>query len=208
MRRVLLAVNLGDAAVLAEARRRFAARHHATSPDESALPGDLYSVVLGVIGKNANADDFATLKALAVASKNSTEKRRLLGALASVKDVQLAKAALELSLADLTPKQWAPDLLNRVANEHTELAYQFYLQHQSAFDERLDPLRRNGFDASILGSGRDAKTAALLQQKAAAASSKPVKTAYQEAAAGIERLLERVNRIPPQVDSFLKTQKI
>jgi aminopeptidase N len=200
--------NLGDAAVLAEARRRFAVRHHATSPDENALPGDLYSVVLGVIGKNANADDFATLKALAVASKNSTEKRRLLAALASVKDVQLAKAALELSLTDLTPKQWAPDLLNRVADEHTELAYQFYLQHQPAFDDRLDPLRRNGFDASILGSGRDAKTAALLQQKAAAASSKPVKTAYQQAAAGIERLLERINRIPPQVDSFLQMQKI
>jgi aminopeptidase N len=197
--------NLGDPAVLAEARRRFAARHHPEQPDVSALPGDLYSVVLGIVGKNASVDDFNQLKTLAAASKNSTEKRRLLGALASVKDPQLANTVLALILTDLTPKQWAPDLLNRVADEHTELAYQFYLQHQQAFDERLDPLRRNGFDASILGAGRDAKTAALLQQKAAAASSKPVKTAYQEAAAGIERWLERVNRIPPQVDSFLRT---
>jgi hypothetical protein len=112
-----------------------------------------------------------------------------------------------LLLSDLTPKQLAPGLLNRVAFEHTGLAYQFYVQHQAEFDARLDPLRRNGFDASLLGSARDTKTAMLLKQKAEAATSKPVKTSYLEAAAGIERVLERINRIPPQVDSWLKTQK-
>lgn len=193
---------LGDPAVLAEARRRFAL----SLTDSSALPGDLYGVVLGVVGKNASQADFEQLKMLAEKTSNSTEKRRLLSALASVKDEKLAGQALALILTDLTPKQWGPDLLNRVANEHTELAYQYFLQHKAAFDERLDPLRRNGFDASLLGSARDEKTAALLNEKAAAATSKPVKVAYQEAAAGIERLLERIGRIPPQVDSWLKTQ--
>jgi aminopeptidase N len=46
----------------------------------------------------------------------------------------------------------------------------------------------------------------LLRQKAAAATTKPVKTAYLEAAAGIERRLDRVKRIPAQVDVWLKTQ--
>ncbi len=194
---------LGDQEILAQARRRFSA----SLTDSSALPGDLYSVVLGVVGKNASQADFDQLKTLAAKTSNSTEKRRLLGALVSSKDVKLAKAALELLLSDLTPKQLAPGLLNRVANEHAELTYQFYVQHQAQFDDRLDPLRRNGFDASLLGSARDAKTAALLKQKAAAATSKPAKTAYLEAAAGIELLLERINRIPPQVDSYLKAQQ-
>lgn len=193
---------LGDPAVLAEARRRFTL----SRTDRSVLPGDLYGVVLSVVGKNASQADFEQLKMLAEKTNNSTEKRRLLSALASVKDQKLAGRALELILTDLTPKQWAPDLLNRIADEHTQLAYQFFLQHKAAFEERLDPLRRNGFDASLLGSARDRKTAALLSEKAAAATSKPVKIAYQEAAAGIERLLERIQRIPPQVDIWLKSQ--
>jgi aminopeptidase N len=194
---------MGDQAILAEARRRFTA----SLTDSSALPGDLYSVVLGVVGRNASQADFDLLKSLAAKTSNSTEKRRLLGALVSPKDAKLAKNALELLLSDLTPKQLAPGLLNRVAYEHTELAYQFYLQHQAEFDARLDPLRRNGFDASLLGAARDTKTVALLKQKAEAATSKPVKISYQEAAAGIERLLDRINTIPKQVDSWLKTQK-
>ena len=193
---------LGDPAVLAEARRRFTL----SQTDSSVLPGDLYGVVLGVVGKNASQADFSQLKKLAEKTTNSTEKRRLLSALAAVKDEKLAGQALELILTDLTPKQWGPDLLNRIANDHTELAYQYFLQHKAAFDERLDPLRRNGFDASLLGSARDSKTAALLNEKAAAATSKPVKIAYQEAAAGIERVLERIQRIPPQVDIWLKSQ--
>lgn len=193
---------LGDQAIITEARRRFAA----SLTDSSVLPGDLYSVVLGVVAANASQADFEQIKALAAKTSNSTEKRRLLGALASVKDEKLARLALELLLSDLTPKQLAPGLLNRVAFEHTGLAYQFYVQHQAEFDARLDPLRRNGFDASLLGSARDKKTATLLKQKAEAATSKPVKTSYLEAAAGIERVLDRINRIPPQVDSWLKTQ--
>jgi len=194
---------LGDNSIITEARRRFTA----SLTDSSALPGDLYSVVLGVVGENASQADFEQLKTLAAKTSNSTEKRRLLGALTSAKDEKLAVVALELLLSDLTPKQLAPGLLNRVADEHTELAYQFYIQHQAEFDARLDPLRRNGFDASLLSSARDIKTATLLKQKAEAATSKPVKTSYLEAAAGIERVLDRVNRIPPAVDSWLKTQK-
>lgn len=200
---IRILADMGDQAVLAEARRRFTA----SLTDSSALPGDLYSVVLGIVGKNATQADFDQLKALAAKTSNSTEKRRLLGALVSPKDAKLASKALELILSDLTPKQLAPGLLNRVAFEHTELAYQFYLQHQAAFEDRLDPLRRNGFDASLLSASRDPKTVTLLRQKAEAATSKPVKISYQEAAAGIERLLDRINTVPKQVDGWLKTQK-
>lgn len=202
-RLIQVQAELGDNSIITEARRRFTA----SLTDSSALPGDLYSVVLGVVGENASQADFEQLKTLAAKTSNSTEKRRLLGALTSAKDEKLAVVALELLLSDLTPKQLAPGLLNRVADEHTELAYQFYIRHQAEFDARLDPLRRNGFDASLLSSARDVKTATLLKQKAEAATSKPLKTSYLEAAAGIERVLDRVNRIPPAVDSWLKTQK-
>lgn len=195
--------DLGDGTVIAEARKRFAA----SQTDKSVLPGDLYGVVLKIVGTQATAADFAQLQTLAAKTSNSTEKRRLLGALASAKDEALAKQALALILTDLTPKQFGPGLLNRVALEHTQLAYDFYLANQAAFDERLDPLRRDGFDASLLGASREAATATLLRQKAATATTKPVKTAYLEAAAGIERRLDRVKRIPAQVDAWLKTQR-
>ena len=98
-------------------------------------------------------------------------------------DQSLAGKVLALSLAKETPKQWAPNLIAQVSNEHPDLAYQFYLANQQAVNDRLDPLRRAGFDATLLASSDSAKVQQMLLDKAKQADSKPVQQAYAESAA-------------------------
>lgn len=191
--------DLGDQPTLKEARRRYLASN--TQPAE--LPAALRSTVLRILGRYGDANDFATLRAQAKQTTNSTEQRTLLFALAGTKDKTLASQVLQLALSDETPKQYAPNMINRVANSHTQLAYDFYQANQAAIEQRLDPLRRAGFDASLLNSGTEASTQTLLLEKAANASSKPVKTAYEQAAAAVGRRIERSVRIPAEIDRFL-----
>lgn len=190
---------LGDRQVIEEARRRFAQ----SQKDPAVLPAALAQTVLRVVGAHGNPDDFALLQQQAAKTTNSTEQRELLRALASTKDQNLAGKVLALSLAKETPKQWAPNLIAQVSDEHPDLAYQFYLANQQAVNDRLDPLRRAGFDATLLASSDSTKVQQMLLDKAKQADSKPVQQAYAESAAGIGRLIERRQRIPLEIDKFL-----
>jgi aminopeptidase N len=194
---------LGDTQMLTEARRRYAA----SQTDPAALPAALAQTVLRVLGAHGNADDFALLQQQATKTTNSTEQRELLRALASTQDDQLAGKVLSLALSKDTPKQWAPNLISQVAQHHPEAAYQFYLANQQAINDRLDPLRRAGFDATLLESSDSPAIQKLLQDKANAADSKPVKQAYEESASSIGRFIERRQRIPVEIDKFLDSVK-
>lgn len=195
--------DLGDAQMLAQARQRYAA----SQTDPTALPAALAQTVLRVLGAHGTKDDFALLQQQAAKTTNSTEQRELLRALASTQDQELAKQVLNLALSKDTPKQWAPNLIAQVAQHHPATAYQFYLANQQAINERLDPLRRAGFDATLLESSDDPAMQTLLLEKASKADSKPVKQAYEESASAIGRFVERRQRIPVEIDKFLDSVK-
>lgn len=195
--------DLGEPKMLAEARRRYAA----SQTDPAALPAALTQTVLRVIGAHGDHEDFARLQQQAAKTSNSTEQRELLRAMAATQNSALAQQVLALALSKDTPKQWAPNLIAQVAQNHPEAAYQFYLANQQAVNDRLDPLRRAGFDAALLDSSDNPAMQTLLLDKASKAESKPVKQAYEESASNIGRFIERRQRIPVEIDKFLDTVK-
>jgi aminopeptidase N len=101
----------GDAAVIGEARRRFAGfiadRHSVTADDQS--------FILGIVARNADAAGFEQLHALAKSAANETELRRYYLALMQVRDPQLAAQAAQIALSPEIPPQTAALRLSFVA---------------------------------------------------------------------------------------------
>jgi aminopeptidase N len=93
----------GDPAVIAEARRRFAAFAH----DRRAISPDDQSMILGIVGRYADAATFEELHTLARQSADDTEKSRLYRALALARDPKLAAQAAGIALRPEIPPQLA-----------------------------------------------------------------------------------------------------
>jgi len=118
----------GDEAVLAEARRRFAAflaDHKTLSPDEQ-------SATLSIVARHADAATFEQLKSLAEGTQDTTEIRRFYGALTQVKDPQLAQRVIDLALGDKLPPQansLPRNLVFGVSGQNPALAWKAFSGH-------------------------------------------------------------------------------
>ncbi len=91
----------GDQAIISEARRRFAA----FVKDRNAIRPDEQAVVLSIVARNADAETFAQLHAIAQSAHNETELRRYYTALMQVSDPRLAAAAIQIALSPEIPPQ-------------------------------------------------------------------------------------------------------
>ncbi len=100
----------GDAAVIAEARRRFAA----FLADHAAIAADDQATVLTIVARNADAAAFAQLHAVAKSAKDETELRRYYLALMRVRDAGLAAQAAAIALSPEIPPQTAAARLRLV----------------------------------------------------------------------------------------------
>lgn len=140
LRRAIIAAlgNLGDEEILAGARQRYAAYlidHNAMRPDDQFM-------ILSIIARQADAATFEQLHALAKASRNETELRRLYLALMLVKDPELAEQAAAIAMSSEIPPQAAAlrlQLLLGLAGEHPELAWKLLGAH---VDELMAPQGR------------------------------------------------------------------
>ncbi len=122
----------GDPAVLAEARKRFAA----FVKDRSAIPTDDQGMIAGVVASAATPAEFEQLHAIAREAKNETEMRRFFSALMEVRDPALAKQAAAIALSDEIPKQAGTlrlQLVGILSDHHPELAW-------DTFSKNVDPL--------------------------------------------------------------------
>jgi aminopeptidase N len=112
----------GDPAVLAEARRRFAAfvrDRHAITPDDQPM-------ILEVVARYADAATFEQLHTLAKESADEAEKGRLYLALALVRNPQLAARAANIALGPEIPPQLAMlrlQMFFAMASEEPKLAW-------------------------------------------------------------------------------------
>jgi aminopeptidase N len=106
----------GDDGVIAEARRRFG-RFLA---DRASLGPDDQSAILSVVARNADADDFARLHALAQSAGNETELRRYYSALMQVRAPALAAQAGAIALSPEIPAQAEALRLQLVIGLHDE----------------------------------------------------------------------------------------
>ena len=129
--------NLGDVAIVAEAKRRFAA----FLKDPQSLPTALRDPVTHLVGIGADQATHDTLLALARKSTAMNERIRYYTAAASAHNPDLARATLALTLTDELPSTLVGRVIIAVASngEQPELAWEFVQTNFKTLFDRLGP---------------------------------------------------------------------
>jgi ERAP1-like C-terminal domain len=197
---LLLALSqIGDPAVNAEARRRFAGARS----DLSHLGPDERRWVLVGAARSADSQTFQALRGLARAARNPLERNELYIDLAAVEDDALAREVLALALTDEAPTNFAPLLVREVSNVHPELAWRFTLANLPAITRNLDALGRSTFVPRIAGASNDPKLAAELAAYASKNIAPDAQGEVQTALATIRNNADIQARRLPQVNAWI-----
>jgi aminopeptidase N len=136
LRATLLAAmgRFSDAAVMAEAKRRF--NDFIAAPARASAAQR--NIMLGVVAVDADGPTWDKLHALARTAATELEKQDYYRLLGSVADPQLAQRALDLSLTQEVPVTLRPLILDSVAHDHPELATNFAITHWEVIDPMLE----------------------------------------------------------------------
>ncbi len=158
--------DLGDADILAEAKRRFAG----FVQDPQQLPNALRDPVIHLAGISADRATFDTLIALARKSTVTFERVRYYNAAASARDPALARAALALTLTGELPSTIVGDVIYTVASrgEQAEMAWDFVQKNFAALSLRQGPSFADAFVPNFMTSFSDVAHAAELKSFAPA----------------------------------------
>jgi aminopeptidase N len=191
---------LGDEAVVAEARRRFAA-------GDEAIPVALRRTIYGIGARNADAATWDKLHAMAKAETTPLIKDQLYGLLASSRDAALAQRALDLALTDEPGATNSAGMISRVSGEHPDLAFDFAVAHREQVDRLVDSTSRSRYYPGLGGGSRDAKMIAKLNAFADAYIAESSRRATDTAIASIEYRREVVEKRLPQVTAWLAKHK-
>lgn len=190
---------LGDAKVLAEARRRFAL----LDTDPAALDGPLKSRWLDIIAANATEAEWTKLRAMAKGSKSAVERSAFYTFLGNAKDAMLAKRALDLALTDEPGKTVSAGIIGAVARNHAELAVDFAQANQAAVDRLIDASARARFLAGLAASSNDPAMIAKLERIAAPLPA-DVRKPYDKTLASLKERSVSRPRIKGEIVSWLK----
>ena len=142
---------LADPGVLQEARRRFAA----ADEDPNAMPAPLRRTLMGVVALNADAATWDRIHALALAEKTPMVRDQLYTMLASSRDPALARRALDLALTDEPGATVSSSMIEGVAEEYPDLAFDFAIAHKGAVDAKIDTNERIRFYPSLATGSHD-----------------------------------------------------
>ena len=152
----------GDADVIAEARRRYAAQ----ASDPTAAPGAIRVAVLDVVAANADAATWDSLHRAAAAEKTALVKRALYDALASATDPALARRALDLALTDEPDATTGAEMIRAVSSNLPELAYDFSVAHMAAVNKLVDASSRSRFFPALATGSADPAMVAKIKDYA------------------------------------------
>lgn len=124
----------GDALILEEARRRFAA----FVKDPASLRPALREPVFRLVGRDADRATYDALLALARKTTSTEERGRYYSALAGARDPKLAQETLRIALSDELPPNLAGTLIWSVASsgEQPALAWSFIKENLEALVAR------------------------------------------------------------------------
>ena len=128
----------GDAAVLAEARRRF----DAPQSDAAALPADIRRAVLSVVARAADAGTWEKIHGMARTEPSAMLRDQYYALLASSADEALARRALALALTEEPGATNGAAMISAVAAEHPDLAFDFAAEHREKVDALVDTTSR------------------------------------------------------------------
>ena len=191
---------LGDPAVIAEARRRYAAR----TSDPGAMPAALRKIILAAVALHADAATWDQLHAAAAAEKTPLIKDNLYAYLSSTEDESLARRALDLSLTDEPGATNSAGMITTVAQLHPTLAFDFAMTHLAQVDTKVDStslsryyprLGNNALDPAMIDKIRQ-----YTQAHVAAGSRREADTAIANITYRIKVRNERL----PAIDAWLK----
>ncbi|MDB5449209.1 MAG: aminopeptidase [Phenylobacterium sp.] len=189
-----------DPAVVAEARRRFAAY----LKDPQSLTGSIRSTVLDVVAAHANPTTWEQLHQLARASITPTDKSRLYRRLGASHDPALADRALALALSGEPVATDAPGIISAVANAYPEKAFDFALAHRAAIEAMLEPTSRTTFFTGLGGRSHDP---AMARKLAAFARTAPASSRGEadKAIAAVRVRIDVATKRLPEVDRWIAT---
>src|SRR5690606_11355738 len=182
---------LGDEAVIAEARRRFAA----VDTDASAVPAELRRTLFGIVASKADSATGAKLRAMAKAETSSLLRDGYYALLAYPEDEALARRALELALTDEPGVTNGAAMIRMVAESHPDLAFDFAVEHREQVDELVDSTSRARYYPGLAGGSAKpemvAKLSAFAHKNIAPSSRRDVETAIANIENRIRQRRER-----------------
>lgn len=195
--------DMGDAAVIAEARRRFAA----FQANPASLSPELRDSVLGAVAHNADAATWDALHALARQETSSMVRDTYYDFLSMPNDEALARRALELALTAEPGATTGASMIDRVASRHPELAFDFAVAHRTQVDTLVDSTSRARY---YPGLGMNSAELATADRIKAYAEQYIAPTSRQAADNAINTIQTRVKLRAaslPQIKAWLKARK-
>ncbi|MEZ0471622.1 M1 family metallopeptidase [Luteimonas salinilitoris] len=191
---------LGDPAVIAEARRR----HAAQDSDPNAVPAALRKTVLTIVARHADAATWDRLHAAAKAEKTPLVKDQLYLLLSAPRDEALAKRALELALTDEPGATNSAAMISAVANEHPELGFDFAVAHREQVDTKVDATSRSRWYPGLGANSLDPATVAKIKAFAQAHIAEGSRRGADTVIANIEYRVKVRNERLPEIDAWLR----
>jgi len=190
---------LGDGAVIAEARRRYAAR----DADPAAMPAAVRKAVLAVVARHADAATWDHLHAAAAAEKSSLVKDLMYQLLASAEDPALAARALELALTDEPGATNSAGMIRQAGILHPDEAYDFAFAHIGEVDARVDESSRSRYFPSLASRSADPAMIGKIRAYAAANLAPDARRDADTAAADVAFRIRVRNERLPALDAWL-----
>jgi hypothetical protein len=190
---------LGDASVIAEARRRYAAQ----DGDPKAMPAELRRTILSVVATHADVATWDKLHASAQSEKSAMVKDQMYDLLSEVEDPALAQRTLDLALTEEPGATNSAGMVRAVSARHPDLAFDYAIAHRQQLDLKIDSTSRsryyprlgnNSLDPAMVG-----KLTAYADKYIAASSRRDAETAI----ANIKYRMQVRNERLPAIDAWL-----
>jgi aminopeptidase N len=185
---------MGDKAVVAEAKRRFA--------EPALLDGPLRNVWLRIIAQNADAATWEKLRAMANGAKSDLEKSTLFALLGAAKDEGLALKALDLAMTDEPGKTTSAAIISAVGAEHPMLAVDYVLAHRAQYEALIDVSARSQAIARLGGGSADPAMVTKLDAYASQYLTPESRKVVDRSISAIKTRIETRARLKPALVSW------
>lgn len=197
--------DLGDAAIIAEAKQRFAT----FLDDPKSLPTTLRDAVTHVVGITADRATYDQLLALARKSTATNERLRYYFAAASARDAELARATLALTLTNELPDTIVTGMINAVAGagDQPQLAWEFVRANFDALLARQGPNFRDQFVPNFMPNFTDQAHAAELAAFAPSQSTSGGRVMVARSLQAIAISADLAARVLPATEAWITAHK-
>lgn len=196
--------DMGDAAVVGEARHRF----DALAANPEALDGPLKFTWLNIVAKNADQATWDKLRAMANAAPSALEKAQYFSLLGRAKDEKLTAQALDLAMTDEPGKTTSADIISSVSFDHSMQAVDFALAHLDKYMDLIDISAQTRAISRLGGGSADLVMADKLSAYADEHLTPEARKTTDRAIAAVKARAATRARLKPEILAWLdKKQK-